>query len=100
MMGLFNIRPLGFSGNDLRAEYLGERASKENEAGTPILQWVPEGEKSAVNVVMPDATIRSGFAEKDFGQESVGGVIQFVRFGFGRVDEVTPDRTVVYFAHE
>ena len=100
LMGLFNIRPLGFSGNDLRAEYLGERAPKENEAGVPILQWVPGGEKIAVNVVMPDTTVRSGFAEQDFRQESVGAVIQFVRFGFGRVDEVASDRTVVYFAHE
>ena len=98
LMGLFNMRPLGFSGNDLNAEFLGE-PTKGGES-MPILQWVPEDEKIPVGVVMPDATLREGFAEKALGQEQVGSVIQFVRFGFGRVDEVTPNRTTVYFAHE
>ena len=99
LMGLFNVRPLGFSGNELRAESLGESTRKEGES-SPILQWVPEDEKVAVGVVMPDATVRDGFAEKDLGQERVGSVIQFVRFGFGRVDQVTSNKTIVYFAHE
>ena len=98
LMGLFNMRPLGFSGSELKAEFVGESA-RESE-GIPILQWVPEEERIPVGVMMPDATVREGFAEKDFGQEQVGSVIQFVRFGFGRVDEVTPNRATVYFAHE
>ena len=98
LMGLFNVRPLGFSGNDLKVEFLGE-PTKDSES-MPILQWVPEEEKVPVGVVMPDATLREGFAEKALGQEQVGSVIQFVRFGFGRVDEVNPNRTTVYFAHE
>ena len=98
LMGLFNMRPLGFSGNELKAELVGETA-RESE-GTPILQWVPEDEQLPVGVMMPDATLREGFAEKGLRQEQVGSVVQFVRFGFGRVDEVTPNRTTIYFAHE
>jgi glutamyl-tRNA synthetase len=98
LMGLFSMRPLGFSGNELKAEFLGEHANEVES--TPILQWVPEDEKVPVGVMMPDATLRQGFAEKGLGREQVGSVIQFVRFGFGRVDEVTPNRTTVYFAHE
>jgi glutamyl-tRNA synthetase len=98
LMGLFNIKPLGFSGNELKAESLGESA--KDAEGTPIIQWVPENATLSVGVVMPDATVREGFAEKNLEQERVGSVVQFVRFGFGRVDEVTPNRTTLYFAHE
>jgi glutamyl-tRNA synthetase len=98
LMGLFNLKPLGFSGNELKAESLGE-SGREGE-GTPIIQWVPETENLHVGVVMPDATVREGFAEKNLQREQVGSVVQFVRFGFGRVDEVTPNRTTLYFAHE
>jgi glutamyl-tRNA synthetase len=98
LMGLFNLKPLGFSANELKAESLGESV-KEGE-DTPIIQWVPEDAALSVGVVMPDATVREGFAEKNLRQESVGSVVQFVRFGFARVDEVTPNRTTLYFAHE
>jgi hypothetical protein len=49
---------------------------------------------------MPDATIRKGLAEKGLTSELAGSIIQFVRFGFGRVDKVSADSATVYFAHQ
>jgi glutamyl-tRNA synthetase len=98
LMGLFNLQPIGFSKGELKAEFLGE-AVKEAE-NAPILQWVPAENNIPAEVVMPDATVQSGFAETGLSSEPVGSVIQFVRFGFGRVDRVTPNRITVYFAHQ
>lgn len=98
LMGLFNLRPIGFSETELRAEFLGEAVNEAENA--PILQWVPAEDNVPVDVVMPDATIQGGFAETGLSSEPVGSVIQFVRFGFGRVDKVTPNRITVYFAHQ
>ncbi len=98
LMGLFNLRPTGFSDGELRSEFLGEAVNEAEKV--PILQWVPAEDNIPVQVVMPDATTQSGFAETGLRSEAVGSVIQFVRFGFGRVDEVTSSRITVYFAHQ
>ncbi len=98
LMSLFNLKPLGFSDGEMQALFLIEAVSEAEDA--PILQWVPAEENVPVEVVMPDATVQSGFAETGLASEPVGAVVQFVRFGFGRVDQVTPNRITVYFAHQ
>jgi glutamyl-tRNA synthetase len=98
LMGLFNMQIVGFSNEELMGEFRGELAGSIENA--PILQWVSDGDKVPVAVVMPDASVRNGFAENGFHDEPVGSVIQFVRFGFGRVDEATANKMTVFFAHE
>jgi glutamyl-tRNA synthetase len=96
LMGLFNIQILSFENGELRAERLDELAP---EADVPILQWVPAEDKVSVSVVLPDASETSGFAERGIKEETVGSVIQFVRFGFCRIDKAESDRVTLYFAH-
>jgi glutamyl-tRNA synthetase len=98
LMGLFNLKLLSFSDGELKAQFLGEAVSGAEKA--PILQWVPWEQSLSVDVVMPNASIKNGFAESGLSSEPVGSVIQFVRFGFGRVDKITPNRVTVYFAHQ
>lgn len=98
LMGLFNIKPSKLSNGELSAEFLGEAVAEGEHA--PILQWVPLDENIAVDVVMPDAIIKRGLAERGLTKEKVGTVVQFVRFGFGRIDSVSPDHMTVYFAHQ
>lgn len=97
LMGLFNIRSLGLHDGELRAERLGEPSSQNGDL--PILQWVPAEDKVPVSIVLPDARETLGFAEAGLTIEPVGSVVQFVRFGFCRVDEVASDRVTLYFAH-
>jgi len=97
-MGLFNLRPLKFTEEEMSAEFLGESVDETLKA--PILQWVPLRDNVTVKVVMPDASIRNGLAESGLKAEPVGAVIQFVRFGFGRADEISSEGITVYFAHE
>jgi glutamyl-tRNA synthetase len=98
LMGLFNIETIGFEDGILKAKSLGAVVSEGDR--TPIIQWVPPGSKVSVSVVLPDATERTGFAEEGLKSEPVGSVIQFVRFGFCRIDDEGPDKVTVYFAHE
>ncbi len=97
LMGLFNFRLVGISDGDIIGEFLGEPVDETQK--TPILQWVPSGDNVAVEVMMPDAVVRKGLGEEAMTREQVGSLIQLVRFGFGRVDKVFPDRVTVYFAH-
>lgn len=98
LMGLFNFTPSKFVGDELRGDFIGEEIGAAEDA--PILQWVPAESNVAVDVVMPDATIKKGLADKGLVHETVASIIQFVRFGFGRVDQVSPDHATVYFAHQ
>jgi len=98
LMGLFNIRPLGFEKGELKAEHLAESTAIGDSV--PILQWVPSGDGVPVSVVLPDAPELGGFAEQDLKREPVGSVVQFVRFGFCRLDDVGADTVRAYFAHE
>jgi glutamyl-tRNA synthetase len=98
LMGLFNFQPVEFADGELRGNFVGEEI--EGAENAPILQWVPPEANVAVDVVMPDATIRKGLAETGLTSEPMGSIIQFVRFGFGRVDKISADRVTVYFAHQ
>ncbi len=98
LMGLFNMKPLSLSGGEFRAQFLDEAVSSAENA--PILQWVPHDQSLAVDVVMPDASLRTGFAEDSLRKEHVDSVVQFVRFGFNRIDKVASDRITTYFAHQ
>jgi len=98
LMGLFKLKPLNFSDGELNADFLGEAVGGAENA--PILQWVPAEQNLPADIVMPDASTKGGLAETDLSSESVGSVIQLVRFGFGRIDRITPNLITVYFAHQ
>ena len=96
LMGLFNIQPVSLNGAELNAKRVGDSAPGVD---LPILQWVPAEDKTSVSVVLPDASNVNGFAEVGLRKEVVDSVVQFVRFGFCRVDEVSSDKVTLYFAH-
>jgi len=98
LMGLFNFKPGRFNKDELTGEFAGEDLGPGERA--PIVQWVPSDLNISVDVVMPDATFQKGLAEKNLTSEPVGSIIQFVRFGFGRVDQATENHATVYFAHQ
>jgi len=98
LMGLFNFKALAVSDGAVKGRFLSEAV--DEAGGIPVIQWVPKQENVPVEVVMPDASIKQGLAEKALALENVGAVAQLVRFGFCRVDGVTQGRIRVYFAHE
>jgi glutamyl-tRNA synthetase len=97
LMGLFNVGGFHSEDGNLTCQYL--RETTENEK-TPIVQWVPSEENATVAAVMPDATIITGLAESGLKSENEGAIIQFVRFGFCRLDQKAKNKVSVYFAHQ
>jgi len=62
-----------------------------------IIHWAPlNGVK--VTVLGPDGTV-SGIGELQIKEEE-DKVVQFERFGFCRIDAVSGDEVVAYFAHK
>jgi len=57
-------------------------------------------DKKLVELVMPDGTVQTGYAEADTYQEEVGDVVQFERLGFARLDEKYLGKMTFYYAHK
>ena len=98
-MGLFNIRIADVSDGELNAEFIGETVRRNGEPADAAVGAQPR-KTVPVQVVLPDATVKEGLAEIGLMTEQVGSVIQFVRFGFGKVDHVVDGGMAVYFAHQ
>jgi glutamyl-tRNA synthetase len=64
--------------------------------GVPIAHWVPEDAIEA-EVLMTDGVVRKGLAEPGIGAAN-GSSVQLERFGFVRVEQVSP-RVRCVFAH-
>jgi glutamyl-tRNA synthetase len=98
LMGLFNIKILESVDGQVAADFTGETLAESKDM--PMIQWVPAQENLPISVVLPNATIVNGLADGGARSLKVGSVIQFVRFGFGRVDNTSGDTLTVYFAHQ
>jgi len=78
-----------------KALYLGNDLSVLKE-GFKIIHWVPDNCTPA-SVIMPTGESKDGFVES-MPLEEEGKVVQFERFGFARVEKVSP-KMVAYFTH-
>jgi len=87
LMGLFNVRVLSTSSDAVAATYESLETADAKEEGAPIIQWVKSEESLPIEIVMPDATRKIGLGEKDCSELRQGDIIQFLRFGFVRVDQ-------------
>ncbi len=65
-----------------------------------IIQWVPVEDNVNVSIVMDDASVKKGLGESALNDLEVGDIVQFERVGFARLDEITDDELIFYFAHK
>ncbi|BFI74024.1 glutamate--tRNA ligase [Sulfurisphaera ohwakuensis] len=69
-----------------------------------IIQWVKKDEASNVEVIIPDPNEEkppiSGYGEKEIGNLKINEIVQFIRFGFVRVDNKIDNKVTVIFSHE
>ncbi|MBU0615598.1 MAG: glutamate--tRNA ligase [Nanoarchaeota archaeon] len=56
------------------------------QKGKKIIHWLTADDNIEVEVLMPDAKVKKGLAEKSITKIKIGDVIQFERFGFCRLD--------------
>jgi len=66
---------------------------------TKKIQWVPAKENMKVEVLMPDAKITKGLAEKTVKKLKVGDIIQFERFAFCKLEKKINDKLIFCFGH-
>ena len=70
------------------------------DAKARIIQWVPSDSNVNVKIVMDDASLKTGLGEGALKDLEVGDIVQFERVGFARLDEITDDELIFYFAHK
>ncbi|MFQ6053089.1 MAG: glutamate--tRNA ligase, partial [Candidatus Bathyarchaeia archaeon] len=97
LMGLFNVEVLEAEPARVEARYHSGDYREARSLGAPFIHWLPEAVGVAAKVVMPDASTAEGAAEPMCLDLEVDEMIQFERFGFVRVDSISP--FVAYFAH-
>ena len=94
LMGLGNFRV-----DDGRLAFTGDDLSYARSRGLPIIQWVPAEGAVPVRVLEPrglDLIEHRGLAEPAMRRYKVDDRLQFMRFGFVRVDEAGDGYTVIF----
>ncbi|MEM7825826.1 MAG: hypothetical protein QW412_03140 [Candidatus Aenigmatarchaeota archaeon] len=91
-VGLINLFSVKLKKN---ADFISEKIRMEVQK----IQWVSEPNFN-VEIVMPDGKIKKGIAEPEIRNVKKDEIIQLQRIGFARVDEVSKDKIVLFFAHK
>jgi glutamyl-tRNA synthetase len=99
LIELFNIRVEAVDHGRVDASFLSESYEEVRKARVQLIQWVVAGAEYRCVVVMPDASVDEGFAEDECKNLKRGDVVQFERFGFVRVSEISGELKV-YYAHK
>ena len=99
LMELFNIVPKTVRANGIEAHFASEPYADAREARAQLIHWIEARDELRCEVVMPDATVTKGLAEAACRELKPNNVIQFERFGFARIDEVS-SKIIAYYAHK
>jgi glutamyl-tRNA synthetase len=99
LMELFNIKITAKTAASLTATFASESYEDVRKIKAQLIQWIPQGTQFPCQVIMPDASVTEGFAEADCKKLKPDAIIQFERFGFVRVNEVS-ERLVAYYGHK
>jgi glutamyl-tRNA synthetase len=97
LMGLFNIEVMEKSLDGVEARYHSKGYQEAREADAPFIHWLQSGVGIQAKVVMPDASSAEGLAEPGCEDLRADDMIQFERFGFVRVESVSP--FVAFYSH-
>jgi glutamyl-tRNA synthetase len=99
LMELFNVKVESKTEDTVTARFVSESYEDVRKIKVQLIQWIPKGTQFPAQVVMPDASVTEGFAEEDCKKLKPDAIIQFERFGFVRVNEVS-EKMIAYYAHK
>jgi len=100
LMGLFNIAPLKKVDSYFVSNPVERDVKSSKKLRIPFIQWVLKDYFIEVEVIMPDASITRGYCEKHITKfAGRGDVVQFVRFGFIKIDDVSTNLVRAFFTH-
>ena len=99
LMELFNIEIEDVSVYAIDALFHSESYEEARRVKAPLIHWLPIDYGIPCQIVMPDASITEGIAEKTCAKLKPDTIVQFERFGFVRVDSINK-KLVAYYAHK
>jgi glutamyl-tRNA synthetase len=85
---------------DGQATYHSSSVDEAREAKARMVQWVPLNGVVVVDMVMPDASVDTGYAEESLSSVEVDDVVQMERVGFARLDQIEGLKLRFYYAHK
>jgi len=102
--GIVRLLGLGnFAIKEGKLQYIGSSLTDVKKKKIPIIQWVPCNNSIPVILYKPDGLeLKSinGYAELGITDYNVDDKLQFIRYGFVRIDSKNSDEIRVIFAHE
>ena len=99
LMELFNVKIENVAVYAVDAIFHSESYEKARKMKAPLIHWLPINYGVPCKVVMPDATVAEGVAEKTCAKLKPGTTVQFERFGFVRIDS-SNEKLVAYYTHK
>ncbi len=84
-------------------EYVYDSSEVEifRKKGSKIIQWLPQSDNLVnVEIRMPDNSIIKGIGEPSIADLKKGSIVQFLRFGFCRLDEIKGKTFLFWFTHK
>ena len=99
LMHLFNVKIVEqLSETEYLASFVSIDIEEAKRFSLPIIHWVLAEEAVKAQVLMP-GRVEQGFCEKACLNLKPGTTIQFVRFGFCKIEDIQPGYIKAVFAH-
>ncbi|MBO3762941.1 MAG: glutamate--tRNA ligase [Thermoproteota archaeon] len=99
LMNLFNIIvEEEFNGKVVKAKFVSAE-TKSRQTSLKLIQWVTSSSSMKTKVLMPNAEFTDGLAENNLKALALGSVVQFVRFGFVKIERYSDDYALCIFTH-
>ena len=95
LMDCLNFRK---HGNKLAFDSLEVESFRKNPG--MIIHWLPKEKMPKAEVMMPDGKIMKGITEPAAIDISENDVVQFIRFGFCRLDKKSKDKLSFWYTHK
>jgi glutamyl-tRNA synthetase len=90
-----------FTKNGAAYAYAGDSLDEYRAHGKRIVHYLPaEHDSVAVEILMPDLTVRKGLGESRVRELAVGDHVQFERVGFCRLDSIENNTYTFWFTHK
>jgi len=99
LMDLFNFQVKKIGTTGVQTSFKNESYEEAKKLRAPLIHWLPVSSGIQCEVVMPDASMIKGIAEDACRELKPDEIVQFQRFGFVRIDEVSNEKVIAYFAY-
>jgi len=92
---MYNVQIRKIEGSQITADY----ESTEKKDGTRKMQVVPRNFSIPVRILQPDGHTTEGFAESTLQELSPNSMVQFERYGYVRLRQISEKEVYGYFTH-